>query len=1852
MEAAGNSSYEEFVKQILRPTNFTSLKDPASSTVQILLFTNPNSSEPTETFELDSLYPFQTISDLCTSIYIKKDERDEFHPDNLCLLRPSSTPNKYVHFQYVFNNRDIELDNPFTLLQSGKPDSRFVDLTGNTKLMSTTSRSQLLLESTLFNKKSTTLYLYLYRDLYQNYTGMKPIQRKDWEGMFRPYFPERDKQYEDGSLSKDANEYKTTLAKRFKCREQMTEHLEEHLINSPLRKPGESSRGTSVTLSNIRNLRFIWEKPRHSDTYKSFDIESIFYDMLVSKEVPYIRFYPKVGEPISKVHVDGPLNIPTLEKPELLSQWSEMKSMSPEENLVMLKVFLRPGSGSVNPLFATMYIHEDGSAKFIIQPDADTKALTSQGDLYDLANILKRVTDSLPKHYPLPERSDLVAKPFYTPEKIALEDAYIVLSLWLEKEDTEVPITRKGLMSVLPFYRPFFQVSSSPLQFQHPIIFLRYKNVNNFQTPARDFQFLHRVLDLQKLEGKTSIPNLVSYYIDEFDVPSAVAETRVASFLKDLTKFSLVDPVTLDYKLEKNPGIDIAIFGKFPFYTVHIYRVNNLVNLRRIKTLLSLLISLPESEFEEVRKCYLTVAGEDDEQEEKAEEEAAEEVREVLDEEQPVEASAMATMAAAEVAANVEGISQQEFAFDDLGADFTGFGEAEAEAEAEAFPPIPLKTLAAKEHDVEGEGRGPPSDDEGAANAEEEDADADADAEEITDVSQLKKTKAKTYFLKRLNFYDQRLFQYTKSHPSLKKYSSMCAANALKQPIVLSEDEYERMKDIYKQDEADGKVIWVEYPFKKGQKKPEKPNNKTEEITVLRYGSNLMPGQANIYICSQYWCRQDDIILLPADFEGTKDRKGRNKDKDTCPFCGGGVVKNRLEVVKGETVIDRSGKEKSSSKKRHLYVRFLKKRVHPDGLYLPCCFLKDKSMFEDIEPAFKSSKAVSQLLASGEPVEVTQSAKEEGDDMVQFSVDYNKKLNSTKSWYIVGAEKLPLEVLREGPQIGILPPSADTFFAQDSRDLVINDHTVWKLITDNESPNASGFLRIAVENRKRYQPESFLAAIAPFYGVNSAADMKTRILEFIQPQVFLSLNYGNFLFDFYDPTTPAPHPLELKEFANKRFLSDTGVGVHKEAMARCWKSFKSFEAFMANPMKTKEFRHFAKFLSLPNLLYWKDKNGESLANGILFIILEVSTKHGTLEVRCPPYGISPADAKRCDVAFIIHYSSGIWEPVLYTNNNSEEQISETYMVFRRDAEAGWPSIVRKRVKEYEAMCHSSGLGIYTDSTMLNPKTLLPISVAMTIDANATAILRDSYNHVSSLLFRLDMGFVLVPVIDDGSVYPAKKIELDWRNFMRDLAPGAIAMDFYNTKVKEVLDTQPSEISASYKIQSIIRLDKSLPERADIYALHLANGLFVPMKKPEEGEEVTLESELFKEEGQEAPWFIDTKLAFGSKNPTSRMEMNFQDFEEIYQHLRFSFANWYAVQDGNFKMEINDILLKNGKMNHALPLYEKRQRLFIKLGNEILSWLDSSVSQRERSPSLKRLDCHIINTEDQCSNRCVWKKDVGACLLHVPETYDIGTKQVDAKSLMVKKLIEELIRFPLKRDELINKKVTQYIKLTQPFRSGSQYIVPESSNEWSELLRFEWTKQLTEQPKYLEEFSSIEPQTLAENIVADTDADAENLWTIEPIPELLDKYIGDKKLLEKYTFFIPVSNSVLPILEFLGVSQKDLEDEGQILDAPILINKELCAYVAKRLQMSVVQVMYEEETPMQPDLFMAIGINPVDSKIIAPFLWILQLDDGTVGILSSSPNTIEAIDIKQLPFRLQKEARKNKAVDGFQLSSPQ
>jgi hypothetical protein len=1862
--AAGNESYEDLVGQILRPTSLTDLKDPIKyEKVSILVYRDSSSEQHSDELEFENIYPFYTIADLSTQIYIAMDEKEEFHPQNQCLLVESISTNKFYNFKYLFDKKTILIDSPFTLIQSGKPNPIFVDIEGNPTKQDITTREFMLLDDVLFKKTSDsssvyTLHLFLYSDVLLAYPGLRPINRVDWEGIFRVYFPEADKEYEDGRLSEAVSNYAPIRISRFKERQHSIEKLDQLLLEgAPLRKPGESTRGDAINFSNIRGLRFTWNPPpKLLRNYQPFRLESVFYDMRVSVNVPYIRYYPMSATPISKIHVEGPLNIPTLEDPSILQRWAQERPVLPEQEFISAKVLVRPGSGSVSPLFANLFLFQDGSAMFTIQPNVNTKSLTRQGDLYNLVPILNSVMSSVPGLEPK-LGNKLPTIPIYTPKSIQLSDAYIVLSLWLEKEDV-MPITSKSLMRVLPYFRAFFQITSSPIEEQAPIAFLRYKCVNNFRTPSRDYQFLIRVSDLQKIKGATSLPSLVRLYKEEFDVSDEVAHSRVSAFLTDREKYSVVDPQNLEYTQKENPGIDIAIFGKHPYYTFHIYRVDSILTLKRIKTLLSLLISVEPEMFVDSQQSAQVLEEEEAEAEVEAEAEAEVEAEVEAEETgQDVIASLKGDMKAIITAQEAqEGQEEKTNAgmFDDDLGDFDGFGEEEGAPEA-----APLLVAPLKEDNPFPEQKALTAPVAAAPLAPKKKATQSApildkktkddDDDEITNVSQIKLQPSRIYFRKRLQFYDKTLFSYAKTHPSLKKYPSMCAANALKQPTVMSEDEFARMQDIYSADILAGRILFIEYPIKKGFPIPTAKNSKTEVITTLRYGSNLLPGQANIYICSEYWCTKDELIVLKSDFEGTVDRKKQPKDKNSCPFCHGGLITNRDVVTEGKTVIERIGKDKESGSKKHLFINFLNKTPHPLGLYLPCCFILNHTIQEDKEPAFKSLKDSAQRLASdpvvpafaasvaaaAQPVPFVPHLSKK-DDVKIIPVNYKTALDAIKTTYIVGAEKLPLELTKAGPQIGIVPKTVDTYFTQDSlgtRDtpgLVVQTHTVWKLMIDNLTgeQNASGFFRLAAENNKRNQADSFLAAVAPYFTMNSAAELKAKILSVVQPNVFLSLNYGNFLFDFYNPNTPPPHNKILREFATKRFHMPNTIGLSKESLIRAWKGFTAFEIFIKNTETVKEYRQFAQIFSIPNLLYWTE-GGKQRMNGILFIVLEVGAD-GSVEVRCPPYGVNAAQTGEggCDVAFILHYYSGVWEPLFYTHNDPVEGVFENTLVFTRDTRASWPTIVEKRVNEYERMCHSSGLGMYTDSPFVEAKTLLPISKAMTLEepgvVDIQSIMRDSYNHVSSVIFKVNEEFIIVPVVDDGTIYMSTLIELEWKTIAANLANTLTAREFYTTRLAPLLDDSTRD---TYEIVNLLRLDKTEPVRDFVYAFQLKGGLYVPVKKDASSEEESaLESMI---EGSELPWSIDRKIAFGSTEPDVKLIMDYKEFEETFQHLRFTFSNWFSLSSPTLKSQINDILFFNGNPNPNLPLFEKRQRLLIILENEILSWLDSTIPLPTREPSLKRIDCRVSG-ESQCKDRCVWKGDTNKCLLHVPTNFDVGSKKVPATRLLVRKLIEELIRFPERRKQLLQQEVGQFVKIFAPFRSGNQYIVSEDLPAWSEMLRLSWLKK--DEQKYIEEYSAISPlpeqnqeaEAVPEAVaVAEPEAEAVPEAEAEAVPEaeveaeaissseipILESMFGGQ-------YFFILSESITKILNSFGISNDELQAIGQPIDEEITDN-DIAVYISQMIKYSLVQYIYNPGNPTANKPIIIKLQSPINVNEISDVVIIVKLPDGRVGLLSSN-----------------------------------
>ena len=137
-------------------------------------------------------------------------------------------------------------------------------------------------------------------------------------------------------------------------------------------------------------------------------------------------------------------------------------------------------------------------------------------------------------------------------------------------------------------------------------------------------------------------------------------------------------------------------------------------------------------------------------------------------------------------------------------------------------------------------------------------------------------------------------------------------------------------------------------------------------------------------------------------------------------------------------------------------------------------------------------------------------------------------------------------------------------------------------------------------------------------------------------------------------------------------------------------------------------------------------------------------------------------------------------------------------------------------------------------------------------------------------------------------------------------------------------------------------------------------------------------------------------------------------------------------------------------------------------------------EEEEDHLLRRVNCSAQGAE-KCSGRCAWRQEDEKCLLHVPEFKDI---EVDVRELLYHRLIEELLRFGEKRRQLFENDLSYMIDLDRPIRDGNEYIIPEKSAAWYELMRMDWTAKKDEEPIFLEEKSSPLP-TRAVPIVEET-----------------------------------------------------------------------------------------------------------------------------------------------------------------------
>jgi hypothetical protein len=815
-------------------------------------------------------------------------------------------------------------------------------------------------------------------------------------------------------------------------------------------------------------------------------------------------------------------------------------------------------------------------------------------------------------------------------------------------------------------------------------------------------------------------------------------------------------------------------------------------------------------------------------------------------------------------------------------------------------------------------------------------------------------------------------------------------------------------------------------------------------------------------------------------------------------------------------------------------------------------------------------------------------------------MSYSLALLRAHKKYIVEKGKFPLAVSSQGgPQIGLLLPLLDSFFQQDDSKFIHTSQQKQELL-----PDSRGFLRIGVDNSQLGKPESFFSAVAPYLKMNSANDVRRRILERIDPRNFLFLNYGNLVLEFYNPSDAGPADTELRLWASTN-LETVVKDANKEAIVRLWKSYHRFLDFVESRSTFKEYRQFAQMLAMPGFISQR---------GLVLIVLDI-VKQGEaekLEVRCPPFGYDNEQYGDSDVGFIVHHYSGVWEPVFYIENERAKgrftERHEHTIAFQRSQQVTWPDIVQKRVFEFTQKCAGPGRAAWTSASYVDPFALIPLARAIEGMAyGVEGVVRDAYNHIVALTFPAGAGkseLVAVPVVDDGTIVTPARIYFDWNDF-----PAASIKDvvnFYGEYVEQNFSYYPG-----YAVSKAVRVDTT----NKIVAVQLKNGLFIPVQEVR-GEDASIANTLSSlpimgiETVKEIEWEKNREILFGKgsvSNDLSLLKSTESLVTEGYEYLRLIFSNWFSSESvsGELRKRVEDVLFAK-----HLPLFEKRKRLQILLGTEILKWMDTQEEFKDEQKSLLRADCRLA-TGPKCPGQCIWKASESKCLLHVPGETEVFA---NVPEMLMRRLLDELVRFPERRAQLLDKKVSPLVSLKQAVLLKNQYIVPDSSLAWYDLMQKDWTQRTVEEKKFYEEMSRERgdvalPPPREENAARGV------------LPENLVNLLGEEEESKDYYLYKPPveeSTAILPFMVSLGTfpSELGLEDDATELTEDALRSLTLKA--------------------RKPILQIEVRDGNLDFKAFAPAKrqkdpnpFILVLTDAGPAMLSLSPTTPQPIPLEKL-----------------------
>jgi hypothetical protein len=206
--------------------------------------------------------------------------------------------------------------------------------------------------------------------------------------------------------------------------------------------------------------------------------------------------------------------------------------------------------------------------------------------------------------------------------------------------------------------------------------------------------------------------------------------------------------------------------------------------------------------------------------------------------------------------------------------------------------------------------------DDSQKGGEEADSESDSESDPESEENELINIDGKSLtnpnpFFQKMREHDPVLF-LMKEQGKFKRYSRACQVNYRRQPVILTQEEYDKINR-------------------------EKPGFLGEK-DVVKYGSN--PENPFYYTCPRYWCMKTNMPIDPAELLEKIDENG-NKIKYH-PTCGKVISRDENEIQHGSYIYEFFSPQEHGTQEKYIkhYPGFLTKDPHPDGLGVPCCFKK------------------------------------------------------------------------------------------------------------------------------------------------------------------------------------------------------------------------------------------------------------------------------------------------------------------------------------------------------------------------------------------------------------------------------------------------------------------------------------------------------------------------------------------------------------------------------------------------------------------------------------------------------------------------------------------------------------------------------------------------------------------------------------------------------------------------------------------------------------------------------------------------------------------------------------------------